>query len=182
MKPYLNPLKLMVVLLIASLGLSSCATDPVANCDFPQTSNLDTAIRVADDLLSDGCDNHFEAYLAELLYIAEGDPNVENKRKFSDFLLGATDRGLLSNRQAQTAYNRYFNIKFVSMMGDYNNCSQTCPRKDQVLADMEDELMHKELGLLKIGADPQSYYRADRLFQETELVLEATCTACAAGQ
>ena len=182
MKAYLITLKLPAVLLAAWLGLSGCAAEPVASCDLPRTNNLDAAMRSADELLSTGCENHFDEYFAELLNIAEGDPNVENKRKFSDFLLGVTDKGLLSKRQAQKAYNRYFNVKFVSMMGDYNNCSQTCPRKDRVLANMEDELVHKELGLLRIGADPAGYYRADRLFQETELVLEATCTACAARQ
>ena len=28
----------------------------------------------------------------------------------------------------------------------------------------------------------EGYYRADELYQEVELVLEATCTACSAGQ
>ena len=32
------------------------------------------------------------------------------------------------------------------------------------------------------STDADSYYRADRLFQEVELVLEATCTACAANR
>jgi hypothetical protein len=182
MNRHLKTLKISFVLLAAWIGLSGCAPQQTASCDLPRTTNLDAAMRNAEDLLSNGCETHFDRYFADLLSIAEGDPNVENKRKFSDFLLGATDRGLLSKRQAQKAYNRYFNVKFVSMMGDYNNCSQTCPRKDRVLANMEDELMHKELGLLRIGADPAGYYRADRLFQETELVLEATCTACAARQ
>ena len=170
------------LLAATTLGLSSCATTSSADCELLPTSNLDTAMRVADDLLSSGCHNHFETYFAQLLYIAAGDPNPENKRKFSNFLLQTTNKGLLSNRQAQKAYNRYFNVKFVSMMGDYNNCAATCPRKDQILAEMQTELTHKELGLLRVSAEPQGYYRADRLFQETELVLEATCTACAAGQ
>ena len=33
---------------------------------------------------------------------------------------------------------------------------------------------------MKVSGDREGYYRADRLFQELELVLEATCTACAA--
>ena len=48
--------------------------------------------------------------------------------------------------------------------------------------DMERELSDKERGLLKVSEDRDGYYRADRLFQEVELVLEATCTACAAGR
>jgi hypothetical protein len=47
---------------------------------------------------------------------------------------------------------------------------------------MERELSDKERGLLKVSLDSAGYYRADELYQEVELVLEATCTACAAGQ
>jgi hypothetical protein len=182
MKALRYSLATAAILAAASLGLASCTTTKTADCQLLNTSNLDTAMRVADDLLSSGCHNHFETYFAQLLYVAEGDPSPDNKQKFSDFLVQVTDKGLLSKRQAQKAYNRYFNVKFVSMMGDYNNCAATCPRKDHVLAEMQQELTHKELGLLRISAEPQGYYRADRLFQETELVLEATCTACAAGR
>jgi hypothetical protein len=47
---------------------------------------------------------------------------------------------------------------------------------------MERELTDKERGLMKVSLDSSGYYRADELYQEVELVLEATCTACAAGQ
>ena len=115
-----------------------------------------------------------------MLTIAEGDPKPENKRAFSEFLVWSSDRGLLSKRQAQDHYNRYFNVKFMSLRGDYNNCSHTCPNRNKVLLDMERELTDKERGLLRVSLDNQGYYRADELFQEVELVLEATCTACAA--
>ena len=167
-------------LLAAALALTGCTTTPTASCDLPRTQNLNAAINAADSLLANGCENHFDEYYAQLLDIAEGDPQIENKRKFSEFLLRTSEQGLLSKRQAERAYNRYFNVKFVSLMGDYNNCSQTCPRKRQVLTSMEAELQDKERGLLKVSQDARSYYRADRLFKETELVLEATCTACAA--
>ena len=95
---------------------------------------------------------------------------------------GPRDQGLLSTRQAQEYYNRFFNVKFMTLQGDYNNCSHTCPRRDRVLLDMERELGDKERGLLKVSLDNAGYYRADELFKEVELVLEATCTACAAGR
>ena len=31
---------------------------------------------------------------------------------------------------------------------------------------------------MRVSQDNEGYYRADQLFQEVELVLEATCTAC----
>ena len=73
-------------------------------------------------------------------------------------------------------------MKFVSLQSDYNNCSHTCPRRGKVMLDMQRELSDKERGLLKVSMDNAGYYRADELYQEVELVLEATCTACSAGQ
>jgi len=70
----------------------------------------------------------------------------------------------------------------MALEGDYNNCSHTCPRRDRVYRDMERELNDKERGLLKVALDNDSYYRANELFQEMELVLEATCTACMANK
>ena len=50
------------------------------------------------------------------------------------------------------------------------------------LANMKEELRDKQVGLLKASEDKSSYYRADHLLKETQLVLEATCRACAAGE
>ena len=79
-------------------------------------------------------------------------------------------------------YNRYFNVKFVSLDGDYSTCSQVCPVKDKVILDMRQELLDKEIGLLQISNDKTGYYRADLLLKESELVLQATCQACSAGR
>ncbi len=167
--------------LAAMLTLSACASNK-PTCESPQALNLDRAIAEVQDTLSYSCHAHFDRYFDDLLTIAEGDPAPENKQAFSEFLVWSNEQGLLSKRQAEDYYNRYFNVKFMSMRGDYNNCSHTCPNKRKVLFDMERELSDKERGLLKVSLDNQGYYRADELFQEVELVLEATCTACSAGR
>ena len=41
-------------------------------------------------------------------------------------------------------------------------------------------LVHQLHG--QVSLDNAGYYRADELFKEVELVLEATCTACSAGR
>ena len=171
----------LFALIAASLTLASCAATPPP-CNGPQTKNLAAAIDDVKSTLQDGCAAHFDRYYDDLLGIAEGDPKPENKRIFSEFLVWSSDEGLLSKRQAKDYYNRYFNVKFMSLQGDYNNCSHTCPRKDRIMIDMERELSDKERGLLKVSLDNAGYYRADELYQEVELVLEATCTACAAGR
>ena len=175
-----NPIRALLGF-AALLALSACASQE-PGCPSPQTRNLDSAISFVKTSLNTGCAAHFDRYYDDLLRIAEGDPKPENKRVFSEFLVWSGDQGLLSNRQAKEYYNRFFNVKFMSMKGDYNNCSHTCPNKQKVLFDMERELSDKERGLLKVSEDRDGYYRADRLYQEVELVLEATCTACEAGR
>ncbi|MEL7186049.1 MAG: hypothetical protein AAFN50_06390 [Pseudomonadota bacterium] len=168
-------------LLSAMLTIAGCAST-TPDCSGPTTRNLDTAISSVQGKLVNGCQAHFDGYYNDLLTIAEGDPKAENKRAFSELLVWSTSQGLLSKRQAEDYYNRYFNVKFMSMRGDYNNCSHTCPNKRKVLIDMEHELSDKERGLLKVSRDADGYYRADQLYQEIELVLEATCSACTAGR
>lgn len=176
-----SPLLVIAGLAVTILVLASCAST-TPTCAGPQSKNLSSAISTAQSSLMEGCHSHFDRYYDDLLSIAEGDPKPENKREFSEFLVWSSDKGLLSNRQAEDYYNRFFNVKFMSLKGDYNNCSHTCPNKRKVLFNMERELEEKERGLLKVSLDNEGYYRADQLYQEVELVLEATCTACAAGQ
>ena len=166
------------LLALAAL-LASCATAPPP-CNSPRTQNLSAAIDTVQTELMNGCEAQFDRYYDDLLTIAEGDPKPENKQAFSEFLVWSKDQGLLSRRQAESYYNRYFNVKFVALEGDYNNCSHSCPRRDLVYSEMERELGAKERGLLKVAMDNDGYYRASELYQELELVLEATCNACAA--
>jgi hypothetical protein len=173
--------RMLVALGTVSFLVASCASSPPP-CNGPQTKNLNAAMLDVQESLAGGCAAHFDSYYEDLLGIAEGNPDPENKRLFSEFLVWSSDEGILSQRQARDYYNRYFNVKFVSLQSDYNNCSHTCPRRDRVMLDMERELSDKERGLLKVSMDNAGYYRADELYQEVELVLEATCTACSAGQ
>lgn len=180
-KMYLKNIMSMFFVVLASLTLSSCVTT-VDVCSVPLKSGLGNAIREAEDRLSNGCEYSFDSYFAQLLDIAMENPAAENKRQFSDFLVRASDTGIISKRQAKSIYNRYFNIKFVSLTGDYNTCSQTCPTRRKILAEMRGELLDKELGLMRASLDNASYYRADNLLKEAQLVLEATCRACEAGK
>ncbi len=167
---------LFVIALVAG-----CATTRVADCGVTLKPGLGKAIALAEEKLDSGCEYYFDDYFAQLLDIAAANPSKENKRQFSDFLVRVSDRGTISKRQARALYNRYFNVKFVSLAGDYNTCSQTCPARKKVLADMQAELMDKQLGLVQASEDSASYYRADMLLKEAQLVLEATCRACEAG-
>jgi hypothetical protein len=160
--------------------LSACNGNPprASACSLPEGPGLERAISAARFDLQTGCEQQFDQYFQRLLKIAEGDPKKDNKAAFSEFLIWANEEGLVSKRQARETYTRYFGVKYVSLISDYSVCAQTCPHRDEVMREMNRELVDKEQGLLKVSADQREYYRANRLFQETELVLEATCEAC----
>ncbi|HEY5646556.1 MAG TPA: hypothetical protein VIS76_11465 [Pseudomonadales bacterium] len=161
--------------------VSACATSEPDHCAVNLRGDLDSAMRTVETKLGSGCEYHFDGYFQNLLTLAEANPDKNNRRHFSDHLLRVQEMGVISRRQAEGLYNRYFNVKFVSLQGDYNTCSQTCPIRRQVMSDMKAELHDKELGLLRASSDAASFYRADHLLKETDLVLEATCRACLAG-
>lgn len=172
----------LIILLTTAAGVSACTTHQTAgHCSAPLNRDLDTAFMEVEQRLSSGCEYHFDRYFQQLLSTAEDNPDAENKSRFSDHLLRANEMGVISQRQAKELYNRYFNVKFVSLTGDYNTCAQTCPVRSEVMANMQNELRDKQVGLLKASADKTGYYRADHLLKEAQLVLEATCRACSAG-
>jgi hypothetical protein len=175
-----STLTTLAALAALSTLLAACNANPprASACTLPEGHNLERAISTARFDLTTGCEQQFDEYFQRLLVIAEGDPKKDNKVAFSDFLIWANEEGLLSKRQARELYTRYFGVKYVSLISDYSVCAQTCPRQQEVMREMNRELVDKEQGLLKVSADQREYYRANRLFQETELVLDATCEAC----
>ena len=175
-----STLTTLAALAALSTLLAACNANPprASAYTLPEGHNLERAISAARFDLTTGCEQQFDEYFQRLLVIAEGDPKKDNKVAFSDFLIWANEEGLLSKRQARELYTRYFGVKYVSLISDYSVCAQTCPRQQEVMREMNRELVDKEQGLLKVSADQREYYRANRLFQETELVLDATCEAC----
>ena len=175
-------LRYAVIGLVSLILVAGCqSTQSTVDCSVNLKGPLSSASRVVEDKLADGCEYSFDSYVADLIDIAIDNPSTENKRTFSDFLVRVSDQGTISKRQAKDIYNRYFNIKFVSLEGDYNTCTQVCPVRSTILANMGSELVDKEMGLMQASNDAKSYYRADHLLKEAEIVLEATCRACKAG-
>jgi hypothetical protein len=176
MKPPLKNLAAGLLLITAAGCNSNPPKAPL--CTPPVGNDLAAAMEQARFDLHTGCAARFEDYYASLIRIGAGNPAPDNRPRFSRFLEWSVNEGLLNSRQARERYNRYFNVKYVSLVSDYSVCSETCPKRTGVLAQMRDEREDKKLGMLEISADRAGYERADRLYHETELVLEATCTAC----
>ena len=162
------------------LLVTGCAmTADTQECLLPGSKNVESAFSQArQDLSRAECQYRFDAYFQRLMEIAEGDPDTGHARRFSDFLLWANSQDIINKRTAKDYYNRYFSHKFVSLPDTYSNCGYTCRVRDEVAANMRDELRDKDQGLLRVTGDREKYARANDLYQSLQLLIEATCTAC----
>lgn len=170
-----------LVLIGALAGCSSSGKRPdeTVSCTAPLSQRLALAMDEAKMRLGSGCRKDYASLFEQLLEIGEGDPGPENKRAFSDYLLWASDKGYISPLQAKQTYTRYFGVKFVTALSDYNTCAAVCPTQTRILSDMRTELGDKARGMMEVAADREGYSRASALFGEMELILSATCSACA---
>jgi hypothetical protein len=142
--------------------------------------NIDDALAHSrKDLGHLECEVLFDSYFERLIEVAKRDPDMANKRRFSDFLQWANSQGIIDKIQARNYYNRYFNTTFMSLPDEYNVCS-SCSEQSQkdIEIQLEEELGQKEDGLLSACQDKNAYYVAADQYNSIMLLLDATCTAC----
>ena len=130
-------IKLYLVAAILGLLLVSCANQRqiIPSCTLPAGVNLDEAFEHSrEDLGHLECEVLFDSYYERLIEVAKRDPDMSNKRKFSDFLEWANTAGIIDKIQARSYYNRYFNRTFMSLPDEYNVCSSCSEKKQRDLS------------------------------------------------
>jgi hypothetical protein len=167
---------------VLALLMFSCANNQYlqSSCTLPSGVNLEEALTHSRDELGRlECERMFDSYYERLIDVAKRDPDRENRRRFSDFLMWANEEGIIDKIQARNYYNRYFNTTFMSLQDDFNVCS-SCPEdaKRELEVELQNELGQKEDGLLRACQDKQAYYAAADQYNSILLLLDATCTAC----
>ena len=173
---------LLFIMVILGLLILSCRNRQYLKlaCTLPSGVNLEEALdHSRKDLGHLECEPMFDSYFVRLIDVAKRDPDLENKRRFSEFLEWAHDQGIIDKIQARSYYNRYFNTTFISLPDDYNVCSTCTGETIKNIEDqMENELHQKEEGLLRACRDKGAYYRASDQYNSILLLLDATCTSC----
>ena len=177
---HLNGKTLFFIAVLALLTFSCAHKQYPSTCTLPSGVNLDEALAHSrKDLGRLECEQQFDSYYGRLIGIAKRDPDIENRRRFSDFLMWANDEGIIDKIQARYYYNRYFNTTFTSLQDDFNVCSSCSENSKRNLeAELLKELGQKEDGLLRACQDKQAYYAAADQYNSILLLLDATCTAC----
>ncbi|MGD8944122.1 MAG: hypothetical protein PVJ37_12705 [Desulfobacterales bacterium] len=176
----MKPQKLFLIAILA-LVLVACGNKQYkSTCTLPSGVNLEEALTHSrKDLARLECEQMFDTYYGRLIDIAQRDPDIENRRRFSDFLMWANNDGVIDKIQARYYYNRYFNTTFMSLQDDFNVCSScTEDAKRDLETELHKELGQKEDGLLRACQDKQAYYAAADQYNSILLLLDATCTAC----
>jgi hypothetical protein len=176
-----NRLLLLMVVVLATL-IFACSNQQYIkpSCTLPSGVSLEEALAHSrEDLGRLECEQMFDGYYERLIDVAKRDPDIENRRRFSDFLMWANSAGIIDKIQARNYYNRYFNTTFMSLQDDFNVCS-TCSEdaKRDLEVELQNELGQKEDGLLRACQDKPAYYAAADQYNSILLLLDATCTAC----
>jgi len=162
--------------------LTACQITREPDCTLPSGTNVELAFDQARDELSrKACQPRFDDYFTQLLDIAAGSPSPEHGQRFSEFLLWANEQGAITKRSAEDYYNRYFSPKFASLQNDYSNCTHTCRLKAEIESAMQDELLQKDIGLLKVMNNKRKYAQANTNYRSVLTLIEATCEACRAS-
>jgi hypothetical protein len=174
--------RIFLMLVVLALFPAACANRQYVQpgCALPAGVNLAEALAHSkEDLGHLECETMFDGYYMRLIEVAKRDPDLQNRRKFSEFLEWANERGIIDKIQARNYYNRYFNTTFMSLPDDFNVCS-SCAEKTQkdLEFQLEEELGQKEEGLLRACQDKNAYYLAADQYNSIMLLLDATCTAC----
>ncbi len=177
--------KLIFIATAISISTVGCTTNntPIASadiCPLPTGHLVGQAFSTAKStLIKTECQDTFDAVFDSLLDISAGAPDTKNKEMFSDLLGWAKDHGIISTLQAKERYTKYFASRFVSLPDTYQTCSH-CPRIDSIIGQCKNELQAKDKGLLKVSSDKATYAKANDDLLNIELILLATCSACAA--
>ena len=178
---YHNINMLLVVSIIGFLILSCENRKYIKpSCTLPSGVSIEEALEHSrNDLEHFECESMFDSYFDRLIEVAKRDPDIENKRRFSNFLQWANAQGIIDKIQARNYYNRYFNTTFMSLPDDFNVCSSCSEEaKKEIEIQMENELRQKEEGLLRACRDKNAYYSASDQYNSILLLLDATCTSC----
>lgn len=174
-------LKLLGVaaLLLAVTACSQTASRNYSQCELSGTNNVDHLFaEVSDKLQVPACHYSFQEYRERLLQAAKGAPGPDNEARFAGLLRESVDSGIISQRQAQETFSRYFDPEFYVVKVEPRSSCSSLRKKDALYAAMREELAFKREGMLEILDDEARFRQAQHHYNDLNMVFEAVSTAC----
>lgn len=181
MKKVIYLIPLLLLLLASCIATPQKPLEGVAACPLPPKSkNLDEGLRQIKAFLSSNpyCNTLYEDYFLAALQIATQNPGIENRGKFAKFLSWSRDNGIITQKEGKNYFNRFFNPKYISISGNYNNCSQI-DKREAILKSARDEMNDKKTGLMHVLNQPKLFKMSQNLYMDLDYmyseVLSKTC-------
>jgi hypothetical protein len=196
MKTLQRTVKTVVVSALMATSLIGCGqfnhlkptTEAVStvSCSGPTGHLLGNAVsQVKSNLSHSACLSQYNDYYGNLLEIAKGDPGAKNLAVFGEFKQWSESKGLVSKKQSEAKFHRYFNPRFVEISlnttnSTYNTCSLASQQKT-LLTNLKQEMKDKHTGLLEVLGDKARYQTAAELYSNLSFQLEQSFDACTAS-
>ena len=170
------------VVALGLAGVAACSQQPrhdAGYCDLSATSNVDRLFAEASAKMQDGaCHYHFDEYRARLVAAAKGAPGPENEARFAGLLRESIDLGIISKRQGQEVFSRYFDPELYAVKAEPRSSCSSLKHKERMYAAMREELAYKREGMLEILDDQARFRQAQRHYSDLNLVFDAVDVAC----
>lgn len=164
------------------LALAACAQNgryQAAQCELSDTNNVDHLFaEVSGKMQTRACHYSFPTYRDRLVQAAKGSPGPENEARFAGLLRESVDLGIISKRQAQETFSRYFDPEFYVVKAEPRSSCSSLRDKDALYAAMRGELAYKREGMLEILGDEARFRQAQHHFNDLNMVFDAVSTAC----
>ena len=151
----------LAALLVMLAACSQQSQKHYAECGLSDTNNVDHLFaEVSENLEDRACAYSFPMYRERLLAAAKGSPGPENEARFAGLLRQTVDSGIISKRQAQETFSRYFDPEFYVVKVEPRSSCSSLREKDALFAAMRGELAYKREGMLEILDDEARFREA----------------------
>ena len=179
----LKQIPTIALCLLASLvvlnGCSQQSARNTAHCALTATNNIDRLFAEVENNLDDPvCHYSWPEYKQRLFATAKGNPGPDNEARFATLLRSSIERGIISRRQGQELFSRYFDAEFYSVKTEPRSSCASLRKKPALYASMQAELALKREGMLGILNDEDRFRRAQQHYSDLHLVFDAVEVAC----
>lgn len=179
----MNIFKMVTATLTVSAALlaSACSNQQTNDqaCALSGTSNVEQLFtEVEEKLANRSCHYSWSSYQSRLVAAAKGAPGPENEARFAELLRSSMDRGIISKKQGQEMFSRYFDPEFYSVKAEARSSCSALTRKDDLFTAMRKELEYKREGMLEVLNDQDRFRQAQQHYSDLRLVFDAIEYAC----
>jgi len=167
---------------LCALALAGCtgqSDKDLAHCQLSSSSNVERLFEEVSVKLADPvCHYSYSSYRQQLVQAAKGSPGPENEERFAGLLRDSIDRGVISKRQGQEMFSRYFDPEFYVVKSEPRSSCTSLRQREQLQTAMRRELAYKKEGMLEILGDEGRFRKAQHYYSDLNVVFDAVQAAC----